>query len=213
MLNDVEVGVLQDSVFDIVIFGCEQICKVQLLFFTKVIEYGVVIWRAGVKGTFDWLRRAIVVLHVVWKNHQLSDVDKTSEPEIPETFNNAVALSQNTFRVVRFFDLNKYQRHAVYKQDDIWSKFIIAVFVSQFGDYIEAVVGKVGKVDKPWAWALGEFIVKGFAKVLVIKRKLDVIQQTFDVIAFNTGVNAGNGLSEKVWEDVGIFIPNGIFEG
>ena len=148
MLDDVEVVVAQHLIFEGVIFSGQKLAVVQRFFFTEIVEDGRVIGWTGVKRTFDRLRRAILVLHVVGEDHQLRDVDEAAKFWVAASRDDAVALGQHTFTVVGLLDLDEGQRHAVDQKGDIRTELVVAVFASQLSDDMEAVVVEVFKVDQ-----------------------------------------------------------------
>jgi hypothetical protein len=56
-------------------------------------------------------------------------------------------------------------------------------------------------------------VIKGFAEIFVIQEKFDVGQQTGDVICTQVWIDPGNRIVEKLWKDVGFFVPSGALQG
>ena len=213
MLDDVQIVVVQYLVFDAVILVGKEFREVQLLFFPKVVEHrGVVRW-AGIEGSLNGLRRTILILHVVGEHHQLCDVDETTEAGIPETGDDTVAFGQNPFAIVWFLDFNEEKGHTVDQQGDIRPEFIVTILVGQFGDDMEAVVGKISKVNQPDGGAFSEPFIKSLAEILIVEQEPHISQQALDVVTLNTGIDACNGCGEQLREDVGFLIPFCMFEG
>ena len=76
-------------------------------------------------------RPTIVIFHIIGKDQDLRNVDELSELLVLEANIDAVALCKNAFAVVGLFHFNESQRHSVYQQGDIGSKFIIPIFASR----------------------------------------------------------------------------------
>ena len=213
MLDNVEVVVAQHGVFECVVFRRQELDLVQRFFFAKIVEHRRVVRRAGVERTLDRLRRAVFVLHVVGEHHQLRDVDEAPKFGITAARDDAMALGQHAFTVVGFLHLDKGQRHAVDEQGDVGPKLVVTVFAGQFRNDVEAVVVEIFEVDQAGAGAFGEPVVKRFTKVLVIEQEFDVRQQAGNVIRTQFRIDAGDGFVEERWEDVGVDVPSGVFQG
>ena len=84
------------------------------MLFAEIVKYGLTVSSRGVKRALRRLGCAVIVFHVVGKNHELGDVDKTAEFGIFRTFAHALPLFADSAFVVGFFDFDKYQRHTVY---------------------------------------------------------------------------------------------------
>ena len=113
---------------------------------------------------------AVVVFHVVGKNHELGDVDETAEFGVFRTFAHALPLFADAAFVVGLFDFDKDQRHAVYQQGNVGAEFFVAVDAGQFGYNVEAVVIEILEVDQLLAAGLiGEALVKFLPQVFVVQ--------------------------------------------
>ena len=140
------------------------------MLFAEIVKHGLAVSRRGIKRTLCRLGGAVVVFHVVGKNHELGDVDKTAEFGIFRTFAHALPLFANAAFVVGLFDLDKDQRHAVYQQGNVGAEFFIAVDAGQFGYNMEAVVIEILEVDQFLATGLiGEAFVKFLPQVFVVQ--------------------------------------------
>lgn len=139
------------------------------MLFAEVVEYGLAVSRRGVKRALRRFGCAVVVFHVVGKNHELSDVDKTAEFGIFRAFAHTFPLFADSAFVVGLFNFDKYQRHAIYQQGNVGAEFFIAVNAGQFGYNVETVVIEILEVDQFLAAGLiGEAFVKLLPQVFVI---------------------------------------------
>ena len=153
------------------------------MLFAEVVEHGLAVSRRSVKRALRRLGCAVVVFHVVGKNHELGDVDETAEFGIFRAFAHALPLFADAAFVVGLFDFDKDQRHAVYQQGNVGAEFFIAVDAGQFSYNVEAVVIEILEVDQLLAAGLiGEAFVKFLPQIFVIQLNSDVGQQTACIV-------------------------------
>ena len=140
------------------------------MLFAEVVEHWLAVSRRSVKHALCRFGCAVVVFHVVGKNHELGDVDETAEFGIFRTFAHALPLFSDAAFIVGLFDFDKDQRHAVYQQGNVGAEFFIAVDAGQFGYNMETVAIKILEVDQFLATGLiGEVFVKFLPQVFVIQ--------------------------------------------
>ena len=133
------------------------------MLFAEVVKHGLTISRRGIKRALYRLGRAVVVFHVVGKNHELGDVDKTAEFGIFRTFVHPLPLFANAAFVVGLFDFDKDQRHAVYQQGNVGAEFFVTIDTRQFSYDVKTIVIEILEVDQLLATGL---IGKAFIKRL-----------------------------------------------
>ena len=139
------------------------------MLFTEIVKHGLAVSRRGVKRALCRFGCAVIVFHVVGKNHELGNVDETAEFRVCRTFAHAFPLFADAAFVVGFFDFNKDQGHAVYQQGNVGAEFFIAIDAGQFGYNVEAVVIEILEVDQLLAAGLiGEAFVKFLPQVFVV---------------------------------------------
>ena len=140
------------------------------MLFAEVVKHGFTVSRRGIKCSLRRLSCAVVVFHVVGKNHELGDVDETAEFGIVRTFAHALPLFADAAFVVGLFDFDKDQRHAVYQQGNVGAEFFVAIDAGQFGYNVEAVVIEILEVDQLLAAGLiGEALVKFLPQIFVVQ--------------------------------------------
>lgn len=140
------------------------------MLFAEVVEYGLAASRRGVKRALCRLGCAVVVFHVVGKNHELGDVDKTAEFGIFRTFAHALPLFADAAFIVGLFDFDKDQRHAVYQQGNVGVECFVAVDTRQLSYNVETVVVKILEIDQLLtAGLIGEAFVKFLPQIFVIQ--------------------------------------------
>ena len=89
-----------------------------------------------------------VVLHIVGKNHQLGDVDKSAELFVRETFAiHARAFGHHAAVIVRLFHLYETERQSVDKKSDVGAKFVLTISASKFGSKMKSVVSYIIKIN------------------------------------------------------------------
>ena len=102
----------------------------------------------GIKRPLDRLRITVSIRHVIREDHKLSQINEASKLRIAKALINTITLINDAISIIRFFNLNKDQRHTIDQQDDIRTEFFIPVFISQLGDDMKAVVIEVFKIDQ-----------------------------------------------------------------
>ena len=118
--------------------------------FAKYIEEYLIVGCGSVEGTLYRDNPFVVVLLIVREDHQLSDVDKATEPLILHPGLNAILFCKNTLGIVGFLDLNKCEREAVHKACDIGAE-VVAAFLVLTGELccdMPLVVVRVGKINQ-----------------------------------------------------------------
>lgn len=92
----------------------------------------------------------VVIFLVVGEDHQLCDVEESSETTLAHPFVDAFSLCQNAVMVIWLFHFDKYQRESIDKAGDVRTEIVIGVlvFAWQFGGDVPVIVLWMVEVDE-----------------------------------------------------------------
>lgn len=120
------------------------------ILFSETIEWGVLFCPCAIEYALYWSYAIqCFILHIVWEEHQLGNIDETTELAIGEAIIIHTSLFCNySFTIIRFLNFNKAEWQTVHKQCYIGTKLILAVFASKFGSTMKIVSLYVVKIYK-----------------------------------------------------------------
>ena len=182
MFDAGQVGVLENEVFHILVLSRKQRGQVQLFLLPEIVEHRFAGGGGRVKGPFQWLGGAVVILHVVGEGHHLRQVDEAAEFRIFEPGVDPVSFREDSVPVVGLFDLDEDQRHSIDQQRDVRTEDIIPVLAGQLGDDVQRVIREVFEIEELQAGDSREPLVKRFTQILIVQEQHGLLKGPVDFI-------------------------------
>ena len=127
--------------------------------------------RAAIECALNGNTIGVVVFLVVWKYHQLRNIEEATKTLFAHTHIDTIAFGQYTLMIIRLFHFNKSQRHAIYKTCNIRTKFIIRLIIMtcKLGCNVPFVVVWIFKINEFNAAIGWEQSIKFASQVSVVR--------------------------------------------
>ena len=178
------------------------------IFFPETVEKQLFVTAGCIECALNRLHIGIVVLHVVGEHHQLCYIYEPAEYLSGEPGIDSVMLCNNAILVVRFLDLYEGQWHTVDQQNNVGTKFIIPISVSQFRYHMETVFAMIFEIYQAIPIdAIKQDIVKSTSQIIIGQFNGQFCQQCINIMIRQLfAVNSLDAGTEQATEDVGVFM-------